>query len=97
MSNLVLVKCTPRADARALDPFSRTNASLPAMDIAREAIRLTAHFLFCTLGLKSTFTEVGIGREHLAQMARKACGRGTLPGFKPLQQADIERIYEMCL
>ena len=47
------------------------DASLPAMDIAREAIRLTAHFLFCTLGLKSTFTEVGIGREHLAQMARK--------------------------
>lgn len=73
------------------------DASLPAMDIAREAIRLTAHFLFCTLGLKSTFTEVGIGREHLAQMARKACGGGTLPGFKPLQQADIERIYEMCL
>ena len=30
-------------------------------------------------------------------MARKACCGGVLPGFKPLAQTDIERIFEMCL
>lgn len=72
-------------------------ASLPAMDIAREAISRLSHFLFDTLQLKSTFTEVGIKRDNFGVMARKACGGDVLPGFKPLRQSDIERIFEMCL
>lgn len=72
-------------------------ASLPAMDIAREAISRLSHFLFDTLQLKSTFTEVGIKRDDFGVMARKACGGDVLPGFKPLRQSDIERIFEMCL
>lgn len=71
--------------------------TLPAMDIAREAISRLSHFLFDTLQLKSTFTEVGIRRDDFAVMARKACGGDVLPGFKPLRQADIEHIFEMCL
>ena len=71
--------------------------SLPKMDIARESIKHLAEFFFTTLGLQSTFTEVGIKREDFASMARKACRYGDIRGFKTLTPADVERIYEMCL
>ncbi len=73
------------------------DASLPPMTIARESIKRLSEFFFNTLGLKSNLTELGIGREHFATMARKACAGGVIPGFKPLNQSDIERIFEMCL
>lgn len=73
------------------------DASLAPMEAAREGIRRLSEFLFGTLGLKRTFTEVGIRREDFPVMARKACGGDVLPGFKPLRQADIEKIFEMCL
>ncbi len=73
------------------------DSSLPPMDIAREGIRRLSDFLFGTLHLQSTFTQVGIRREDFPVMARKACGGSILPGFKPLAQADIERIFEMCV
>lgn len=73
------------------------DASLTPMEAAREGIRRLSEFLFGTLGLKRTFTEVGIRREDFPVMARKACGGDVLPGFKPLRQADIEKIFEMCL
>lgn len=66
------------------------------MVIARQSIEKLSEFLFGTLGLKRTFTEVGIRAEDFPVMARKACGNGVLPGFKPLAQEDIERIFEMC-
>lgn len=67
------------------------------METARQAIEKLSVFLFGTLGLKSTLTEVGIGEENFPVMARKACAGGTLPGFKPLNQQDIENIFRMCL
>lgn len=67
------------------------------METARQAIERLSVFLFGTLGLKSTLTEVGIGEENFPVMARKACAGGTLPGFKPLNQQDIENIFRMCL
>lgn len=70
---------------------------LDKMTIARESIRLTAEFLFDTLGLQRTFTEVGINREDFALMAKKACRYGDIKGFKTLTPADVERIFEMCL
>ncbi len=73
------------------------DSSLPPMTIARESIKRLSDFFFNTLGLKSNFTELGIGREHFATMARKACAGGVIPGFKPLNQTDIEKIFEMCL
>lgn len=73
------------------------DASQEPMTIARQAIGCLSDFLFHTLGLKSTFTEVGIRPEDFPVMARKACGNGVLPGFKPLVQADIEKIFQMCL
>jgi len=71
--------------------------TLPPMDIAHQAIAKLSDFLFNTLQLKRTFPEIGIDRTHFAVMARKAVNGGTLPGFKPLQQADVEKIFEMCM
>lgn len=73
------------------------NAGQEPMTIAREGIRLLSEFLFDTIGLQRTFTEVGIKAEDFPVMARKACGGKVLKGFKPLEQHDIEKIFEMCL
>ena len=71
--------------------------SLPPMEIAHKAIDCLSHFLFDILQLKRTLPEVGIDRTHFALMARKSVGGGTLPGFKPLKQEDVEKIFEMCM
>ena len=73
------------------------DANQPAMDIARQAIDKTREFLFDTLQLKSTFTELGIGDEHIPTMARKSCRDGVLQGFVPLNKDDIETIFRNCL
>ena len=80
----------------AINVFGVDN-SLEPMQIAKEGIKRLSEFLFCTLGLQRTFTEVGIKREDFAVMARKACGNDVLNGFKPLTQSDIEQIFEMCI
>lgn len=67
------------------------------MVIAKQSIERLSEFLFKTLGLKRTFTEAGIRAEDFPVMAKKACGDGVLPGFKPLAQQDIETIFEMCV
>lgn len=67
------------------------------MTIARQSIEALSNFLFHTLGLKSTFTEIGITPKDFPVMARKACGGSVLQGFKPLSQSDIEKIFNMCL
>ena len=71
--------------------------TLDAMDIAHQAIVRLSDFLFGTLQLKRTLPEVGIDETHFSVMARKSVNGGTLPGFKPLQQHDVEAIYRMCM
>ncbi len=71
--------------------------SLDSMEIAHKAIECLGHFLFDTLGLKRTLPEVGIDETHFAVMAKKSVGGGTLHGFKPLKQEDVEKIYQMCM
>lgn len=71
--------------------------TLAPMDIARKSISLLSEFLFDTLELDDTFTKVGIRKEDFEVMAKKACHGGVIKGFKPLAQADIEKIFEMCL
>ena len=67
------------------------------MAVARKGIELLSEFFFDTLGLDSNFTKVGIKSEDFAAMALAACGGKSIPGFKPLAQADIEAIYKMCV
>lgn len=73
------------------------DSALDKMDIAREAIRRTEHFLFDSLGLQRTFTEVGIKRKDFKVMAEKSCRYGNINGLKTLTPTDVEAIYEMCL
>jgi alcohol dehydrogenase YqhD (iron-dependent ADH family) len=70
--------------------------SLKAMTVAKKSIKMTADFLYNTLGLTSTLTEVGVKKEDIPTMAKKACGDGIIHGFKDLNQKDIEKILEMC-
>lgn len=67
------------------------------MEVAKKSIELVKDFLFTKLGLKSTFTQIGIDESNFAVMAKKACMGGVLPAFKPLNQQDIENIFRMCL
>lgn len=72
------------------------DANLEPMDIAKQSIEKLSAFFFDTLGLDNTFTKVGIEEKDFPVMAKKACGEGVLPGFKPLAQQDIEKIFAMC-
>lgn len=72
------------------------DANQEPMAIAREGIQRLYEFFFKTLGLQSTLTELGIGEEHFAEMAYKACGGKVLKGFKVLTQEDVVNIYKMC-
>ena len=73
------------------------DSSLEPMTIAREAIKRLSDFFFNTLGLQSTFTEVGIKREDFGLMAKKACRYGDIKGFKTLTEQDVVNIFEMCI
>ena len=73
------------------------DAALPEMEVAQESIKRVGEFLFQTLGLKSTLTELGIDDTNFAAMAKKAAAGGTMDAFKPLSAGDIEEIFRMCL
>ena len=65
---------------------------------AKSAILALEDFLFETLGLSRTLTEIGIGTEHIVDMARQATERGQLlSAYVPLQQEDVEKILKSCL
>ena len=66
------------------------------MEAAKEGIDCLKIFLFETLGLSKTLSEIGIGDEKFKVMAEKA-GRRTATSFVPLTAEDIENIYRMCL
>lgn len=67
------------------------------MDVAKQAIAATERFFYETLGLASTLSAIGIDDQHFALMAKRACGGNVLPGFRPLHQADIEKILRLSL
>ena len=71
--------------------------SLDPLTVAQKSIDMLSDFLFGTLGLKSTFTEIGIDDKNFAHMAKKARNNQVLEGFKPLDQSAIEEIFRMCL
>ena len=73
------------------------NPNEEPMAIAKKSIELVSDFLFKTLELKNSFTEIGIDDTNFSVMAKKACAGGVLPGFKSLNQTDIENIFRMCL
>lgn len=70
---------------------------LTPMDAALLSIEKVKEFLFKTIGLPATLSEIGIGDTDFETMAQRACGDGILPSFKPLCKEDILAIYKMCL
>lgn len=66
------------------------------MTVAKQSIEIISDFFFKTLGLKSTLSEIGIDDSKFSIMAKKACMGSVLPGFKNLNQQDIENIFRMC-
>ncbi len=65
---------------------------------ANAAIRALEDFLFGTLGLSRTLTEIGIGEENVSVMAAQATEGGKLlSAYVPLYQKDVENIYRACL
>ncbi len=71
--------------------------SLEPMEVGIKSIEMLASFLFKTLELQSTLTEIDIDETHFTHMAQKACGGTEIKGFTKLNQADIENILKMCL
>ena len=71
--------------------------SLAPMEVAKKSIEMLSDFLYSTLGLKKSLTELGIDDSNFAVMAKKASMGGTQHAFKPLRQEDIERIFRACL
>ena len=72
--------------------------NLPPMEIANKGIEMMEKFLFETLGLKSSFTDIGIDESHFEVMAERAVRLGGLAyAFKPLAKEDVVNIFKMCL
>jgi butanol dehydrogenase len=71
--------------------------NLDKMEVAKKSIELLEEFLFKTLGLNSTLTELKIDDKNISKMAKKACGENGIKGFKTLNQEDVEKILRMCL
>ena len=74
------------------------DASLEPMEVAKKSIELVKEFLYQTLGLKSTFTDIGIDDSNFEVMAEKAVTLGGLShAFKPLNKEDVVNIFKMCM
>lgn len=71
--------------------------NLEPMIVAKKSIEMLSNFLFRTLGLQRTLTEIGIDETHFETMAKKICGKGTLVSYKSLNMKDVVQIYKMCL
>lgn len=65
--------------------------------VAKLAIEKTSDFLFNTLGLQKTLSEIGIDDSKFDLMANKACNGSSIKGFKELKPDDVKNIYKMSL
>lgn len=73
------------------------DSKMEPMEVAKKSIELLSDFLYNTLGLKSTFTELGIDDKNFEIMAKKSVEIGGLKyAFKPLTKEDVVKIFEMC-
>ena len=73
------------------------NAELEPMEIANQAIQKVKDFLYGTLELKSTLTDLDIDDKHFKTMAEKSVAGGLAYAFKPLTAEDVESIFRSCL
>lgn len=71
--------------------------NLSDMEMAEKTISKMEEFLFKTLNLQSTLTEIGIDETHFEIMAKKACNFKAINGFIKLEPSDVEKILKDCL
>ena len=71
--------------------------TLPKEQLAKAGIKALADFLYNTLGLSSTLTQIKIDDTEFDTMAKKACAGGVINGFVPLTPEDVKAIYTKCL
>lgn len=75
------------------------DANLDDFEIARQSIQKTEEFLFETLQLPRSLSQLGILEESLPEMA-KSCVEtkgGSVQGYKTLYEKDVLAIYKACL
>lgn len=70
---------------------------LSDMAMAEKTIEKMEEFLFKTLNLKSTLTDIGIDETYFEIMAKKSCNYKEINGFITLTPADVVNILKMCL
>jgi len=89
-------KTAPQFKKFGINVFG-VDASLSDMEGAKKAISSLSEFLFETLGLQRTLTEIGIDDSKFKAMAKNACSGEVMHGYKTLTPEDVENIYRMCL
>ena len=96
MEHILSEDTAPRLRDLGVSVFD-VDPGLPLMDGAKAAIEATKKWLFETLGLASTLTEIGIGDEHIPEMAHSAVTLGLKRAFIPLTDQDAEDIFRASL
>ena len=96
MEAILSEKTAPRMHRLGTAVFG-VDPALSHEEGARATIAALSHWLFEELGLASTLTEIGIGEEHLAEMARGAVECGLNRGYVPMDPRQAEDIYRACL
>ena len=69
--------------------------SLDRYELAQQAIQKTREFFTDGLGLPDSLGKLGIGEEHICEMAEKAAN--SMNGYVRLSKEDVAAIYRMCL
>ena len=69
------------------------------MVLAAETLEALKHFFYADLGLKDSLSAIGIGEEHIGEMAQAACDHkgGIIHGYKDMMPEDVAKVYRMCL
>ena len=67
-------------------------------EIAHAAIEKTKEFLFKTLRLPSSLSQLGVSEDKLSEMAQNAVDSkgGVIKGFRTLEKEDVLKIYQNC-
>nr|WP_320024300.1 iron-containing alcohol dehydrogenase [uncultured Acetobacterium sp.] len=75
------------------------DASLDAMEGAKQTIATLSDWFYVTLNLQSQLSDFGVTADRLHDMAIKACERtgGTLNSITTLTVEDVENIFKLCL
>lgn len=75
----------------------KIDSKLEKMEIAKKVIEKMEEFLFSTLKLESSLSQINIDKTHFEIMAKKACKFNVINGFIQLYPADVEKILEISL